>query len=62
MLFTNSSSSSGLQVAAEDAWEHLAEDEDKSTIMAKVGRHAAVVDATAVHLETRPSSNTVQAP
>jgi hypothetical protein len=36
VLFTNSSDSSSLQVAAEDAWEHLAEDEDKSTIMAKV--------------------------
>jgi len=62
VLFTNSSSSSSLQVAAEDAWEHLAEDEDKSTIMAKVRRHAAVVDATAVRLETRPLSSSVQAP
>lgn len=36
MLFTNSSASSSLQVAAEDAWEHLAEDENKATILAKV--------------------------
>jgi hypothetical protein len=43
VLFTNSSASSSLQVAAEDAWEHLAEDENKATILAKVSLGHAIL-------------------
>jgi hypothetical protein len=43
VLFTNSSASSSLQVAAEDAWEHLAEDENKAAILAKVSFGHAIL-------------------